>query len=301
MHVETKTSGKYGIINIIALVVFCFAIGEAAAILLTGLIFNVDSVRIFEILKEPSPADRSLLILFSCFSTLFRFLIIPGLYLFFTNRSSLDFIRANAKVHFTPVLLTVVIVLVLIPCTSLLIDFNNRLALPHWLSELETYFRDGEQRARRLSNLLFEFRDPEDLAIVILIVAVIPGIAEEFLFRGVVQLRLQTILKNHHYAILLSAALFAFFHFQFYGFMPRIALGMLFGYVFYWSGNIRYPVIMHITNNLAGVLGVYFLGPQIMDPDRGTDITMHLVFPSAVVSIMIIWKIRGIFRLIVNR
>jgi hypothetical protein len=68
MHVETKTSGKYGIINIIALVVFCFAIGEAAAILLTGLIFNVDSVRIFEILKEPSPADRSLLILFSCFS-----------------------------------------------------------------------------------------------------------------------------------------------------------------------------------------------------------------------------------------
>ncbi len=292
---ETKTYGKYGIINTIALVVFSFAIGEAAAILLTGLIFNVDSVRIFETLKEPSPADRSLLILFSCFSTFFRFMIIPGLYLFFTNRSSLDFIRTNTKVHFTPVLLTVVIVFVLIPCTSLLIDFNNRLALPHWLSELETYFRDGEESARHLSNLLFEFRNPEDLAIIILIVAVIPGIAEEFLFRGIVQQQLQKILKNHHYAILLSAALFAFFHFQFYGFMPRIALGMLFGYVFYWSGNIRYPVIMHITNNLAGVLGVYFLGPQIMDPDSGTDITMLLVFPSAVVSIMIIWKIKKMF------
>lgn len=292
---ETKTYGKYGIINTIALVVFSFAIGEAVAILLTGLIFNVDSIQIFETLKEPSPADRSLLILFSCFSTLFRFLIIPGLYLFFTNRSSLIFIRANVKVHFAPVLLTVVIVFLLIPCTSLLIDFNNRLALPDWLSDLETYFRDGEQKARRLSNLLFEFRDPEDLVIVILIVAVIPGIAEEFLFRGIVQLQLQRILKNHHYAILLSAALFAFFHFQFYGFMPRIALGMLFGYVFYWSGNIRYPVIMHITNNLAGVLGVYFLGPQIMDPDSGTDIRMLLVFPSAVVSIMIIWKMKKMF------
>lgn len=169
-----------------------------------------------------------------------------------------------------------------------MIDFNSRLELPVWLSEVETYFKDGEERVRHLTSQLLTFEEPKDLAIAILVMAIIPGIAEEVFFRGVVQLQFQNALKNPHYTILLSGALFSFSHFQFYGFIPRMALGMLLGYIFYWSKNIWYPIIAHITNNLIGVLGVYFLGPQIMNPDSGSSTTILLIIPSIVLSVLII-------------
>ena len=244
-------------------------------------------------IKEPSHANRSVLILLSCFSTLFRFMIIPSLYLLLTDKTSLRFFWISGKVRFTPMLLTIMVVLTLLPVTSILIDLNYRLEFPNWLSEVEAYFKNGEEKAYHLTSHLLVFREPKDLTIVILIVAIIPGIAEEFLFRGIVQSQLQNILKNRHYAILFSAALFSFFHFQIYGFIPRMVLGMLLGYIFYWSKNIWYPVIMHITNNLIGVLGFYFLGSKIT-PDSGNSMTILLMFPSVVVSVLMILNLKRI-------
>jgi membrane protease YdiL (CAAX protease family) len=67
---------------------------------------------------------------------------------------------------------------------------------------------------------------------------------------------------------------------------------MLLGYIFYWSKNIWYPIVTHITNNLIAVLGVYFLGPQIMDPDSESSTTILLIIPSIVLSVLIIFKLK---------
>ena len=48
---------------------------------------------------------------------------------------------------------------------------------------------------------------------------------------------------------LLSSLLFSALHLQFYGFFPRFFLGVFFGYLFYWSGSLMYPVIAHALNN----------------------------------------------------
>jgi uncharacterized protein len=294
MQKEINNLNKVRVVNTIVFVVFCFAIGEVTAILLTGLIYNVNSFQIFETLKELSQTNRSSLILFSLFSTLFRFIIIPGLYLALTNKTSLSFLWINGKVHLTPMLLTILIVVAFMPCTSILIDLNGRLEFPVWLSKVEAYFRTAEEKAYHLRSQLFVFRELKDLMVVILIVAIIPGIAEEFFFRGIVQSQLHNILKNHHYTIFLSAIIFSSFHFQFYGFIPRMVLGMVLGYIFYWSNNIWYPVIMHITNNVIGVVGVYLLGPQIPDPHSKGSMPVILIIPSIVVSILIILNLKRI-------
>jgi uncharacterized protein len=292
MQKELNHLHKLRIIYAIAFVAFCFAIGEVTAILLTGLVYDISSFQIFEMLKAPSQVNKSLVLLLSFFSTLFRFMVVPGLYLLLTNRSSISFLWPDDKIHFKQALLAVLIIISLLPCTSILIDFNNGLELPVWLSEVETYFKNSEVRARQLTSRLLTFEEPKDLAMAILIMAIIPGIAEELFFRGVVQLQFQNILKNPHYTILLSAAVFSFAHFQFYGFIPRMALGMLLGYVFYWSKNIGYPIMMHITNNLISVLGAYFFGPKIMNPDSGSSTTMLFIIPSIVLSILIIFNLK---------
>ena len=90
-------------------------------------------------------------------------------------------------------------------------------------------------------------------------VAMIPAIGEELLFRGVLQKQLIKGLGNAHVAIILTAVIFSAFHLQFLGFFSRALLGMLFGYLYYWSKNMWYPILTHFTNNgLALLLAIIY-------------------------------------------
>ena len=70
---------------------------------------------------------------------------------------------------------------------------------------------------------------------------------------------------NIHFAIWLSAIIFSAIHFQFYGFIPRLLLGALFGYLYYWSGNLLIPMFAHFVNNAFGVIMIYLHRHEITD------------------------------------
>jgi membrane protease YdiL (CAAX protease family) len=97
---------------------------------------------------------------------------------------------------------------------------------------------------------------------------VIPAIGEEFFFRGGIQ-NIISDKKNIHVAVWVSAFVFSAIHMQFYGFIPRMLLGGMYGYLLFWSGSLWLPVIAHFVNNGMAVL-VYYLrynGSSMPDPD----------------------------------
>ena len=284
---------KFRILNTIAFVIFCFSIGEVISLLLTCLIYDVNASQIFAALKEPVDSDRSLVMWFLCSSSLFRLLIVPGIYLLFTNKSSITSLWINSKIRPIPLLLSAIVIFSILPFILILIEINSNVALPVWLSELERFFKEGEANAQRLANFMLSFGGFKDLIIAVIIVAIIPGIVEEFFFRGLVQTQFENVLKNHHYAILVTAFLFSFFHFQFYSFIPKMVSGILFGYLFAWSKNIVYPIAAHVTNNLIIVLGAYFWGADI-NPEGGSFTSIILLLPSIVITVMIILYLKNI-------
>ena len=75
--------------------------------------------------------------------------------------------------------------------------------------------------------------------------------------------------KNIHVAVWVSAFVFSAIHMQFYGFIPRMLLGGLYGYLLFWSGSLWLPVIAHFVNNGLAVLVYYmrFNGTEMPDPD----------------------------------
>lgn len=73
--------------------------------------------------------------------------------------------------------------------------------------------------------------------------------------------------------IWLAAALFSLMHFQFFGFVPRMILGALFGYYYYWSRNLWIPIIAHILNNGIIVVYTFFRGTTEMMPKLGEEST----------------------------
>ncbi len=164
--------------------------------------------------------------------------------------------RPNGKVA----VLAILIMVCAIPGINLLADLNGRLELPESLDFIEHFLRQQEDEAAALTK---RFLEADHFGIILInmgLLAVLPALAEELSFRGT----LQQVLGNRHTAIWITAFVFSAIHMQFYGFVPRMLMGALFGYVFVWTGNLWIPMLMHFVNNSLAVLSFYLF-------DNGTD------------------------------
>ena len=129
-------------------------------------------------------------------------------------------------------------------------------------------------------------------------IAILPALGEELMFRGVIQRILTNWTKNYHWGIWITAFLFSAMHMQFYGFLPRMALGAMFGYLLVWTGTMWVPILAHFVNNAMGVLGYYFIGKGVISKDveewgTGTEQLPLAIFSIAIVGFLLFLIYRG--------
>lgn len=148
---------------------------------------------------------------------------------------------------------------------SPLAEWNMNIKFPEFMSGFENWAIHEEERLAKLTEALTDFKSPGDLLIGILVIALLPAIGEELVFRGMLQRELWRSTLNVHLAIWISSAIFSAIHMQFYGFIPRLLLGALFGYLYYWSGNLLIPMFSHFFNNAFAVVMVYMNHMKITD------------------------------------
>jgi hypothetical protein len=122
------------------------------------------------------------------------------------------------------------------------------------------------------------------------VIGIIPAVGEEFLFRGLIQNQLQSLTRNAHWAIWITGILFSTIHIQFYGFVPRMLLGVLFGYMYVWSGNLIYPMLAHFANNGFQVVMLYLYKSEFtsFNIDETDTVPWTVFFTSAMISIVLI-------------
>ena len=100
--------------------------------------------------------------------------------------------------------------------------------------------------------------------------------------------------KNIHVAIWVAGFIFAAIHFQFYGILPRMMLGVVFGYLYYWTGNIWVPIFAHIFNNGLAIVVMYLYNLKIIKTDLESmdDIPLSIVVFSllATIGLMFLFK-----------
>jgi membrane protease YdiL (CAAX protease family) len=158
------------------------------------------------------------------------------------------------------IVLVIILAFCLFPITSITGQLNSGLHLPDWLNPVERWMKEKEDYAAQLINLLISSGTFRIMLFNVLMLAVLPAIGEELLFRGVFQKIFYDLFKSGHLAIWVTAFLFSALHFQFYGFIPRFILGLVFGYLFFWGGTLWLPVISHFVNNAVPVIGAYMQG-----------------------------------------
>jgi len=125
------------------------------------------------------------------------------------------------------------------------------------LKALEDVLRAMEAQAQKATDTMLQMKTVWDMLFAVLVVGLLTAIAEEFLFRGCLQTTMIRWTGNPHAAIWITAILFSAFHMEFFTFLPRVALGVFFGYFVMWSGSIWTSVWAHFLNNATQVVILY--------------------------------------------
>jgi membrane protease YdiL (CAAX protease family) len=142
------------------------------------------------------------------------------------------------------------------------------------------------------------FESKAELMIALLVIAVLPAIGEELVFRGLIQNELNKLTKNVHIAIWLSAILFSAFHLQFFGFLPRVLLGALFGYLYYWSGNLTMAILAHFTNNAVAIMSLYYYRQGTLEYNVETTkaFPIHVVLFACLLTFSLLYYFRNFYQ-----
>ena len=204
-------------------------------------------------------------------------------------------------INSTPVILVLLLTFFFMILNSGVIEWNKSINFPEFMNSFETWAFNKEKELEKITIFLVSFENNWEFLFGILSIALIPGICEEYLFRGVLQKNFYLISKNIHIAVWLSAFFFSALHLQFYGFFPRMLLGVLFGYIYYWSGSIVYPMIAHIFNNFFSLTIFYFSQKGLLNENfevsvnSSPKIPIALIIISAVLFIGFMYLLRRYF------
>jgi membrane protease YdiL (CAAX protease family) len=150
---------------------------------------------------------------------------------------------------------------------SPVVEWNANLELPEFLKRFQEMARAKEDQLAEFTKAVTQFHTLPDMLLGLLVIALLPAIGEELVFRGLIQNEFWRGSKNIHVAVWASAFVFSAIHMQFFGFVPRMLLGALFGYLYYWSGNLAVPIFAHFFNNGFSVVAIYLEHQQVINTD----------------------------------
>ncbi len=204
------------------------------------------------------------------------------------------FPKTTAKQWFGGGMLTVLVILCSFPFISWLGKMNMEMQLPDFLAGLETWMKQSEDQLAEMTEAFLKMDNFGDLLINLIVMAVTPAIAEEMLFRGALQKSLYKVVKNPHIAIIVTGIIFSAIHLQFYGFFPRMVIGIYLGYLFYWSKNLWFPILGHFINNGFLVVAVYM---GVLDASEANGMPEdEILFMTAMGSLLLLTLTAFMFR-----
>ncbi len=221
---------------------------------------------IMEVISNPqnSPNSRFTFLAVQGIISLGTFVIVPFLFLRYHENTYLEYQPQWKNATLRILLPIFILVLIVMPANSWIMEMNQNFPFPDGFKQ---WALTKENSLKELTKFLTDLNGFGEISVGFLVIAIIPAIGEELIFRGIVQRKLQIIFSNPHIGIVLAGILFSAIHIQFYGFFPRMALGVLFGYLYFYSGNIFLPIFAHFVNNGFTLLMVLLSNKGLIDFD----------------------------------
>lgn len=279
-------------------VVIAFLFTQIIAAILAIPLFGLDQViGMLSGLDFSDPDSMNILKFFQVFQSIGLFIVPPFIVAWLFHSSISEYLNLSKKPMLPAIILVVLLIFIINPFINFTGAINTEMHFPEWMSGVERWMRNAEDTAEKLTKAFLKVDTIGGLTLNLFMIAVLPALGEELLFRGVIQKLFSQITRNVHWGIWISAALFSALHMQFYGFIPRLILGGMFGYLLVWSGSLWLPIIAHFINNAAAVILLYMIDKGQIDPrveEFGTGTgEWYVALFSLVMGLLILAAIRN--------
>ena len=274
-------------------------------LMLVNLVLGIGMADLTNMLTNPAdyPEGADALLLFQGLVQFCSFVLAPLLMLRLAGHNLQDYLNWKERPLLGMLLLAGLVVIFIMPANSLIINWNAKLHLPGFMAGFEQWARAKEDELAELTKLIANFATVPRLLIGLLVIAVIPAIGEELVFRGILQRQVHRWSGNAHVAVWIAALIFAAIHVQFFGFVPRALLGALFGYLYLWSGNIWVPIVAHFFNNGFTVFLLYLQQTKAIEynVESTEPMPFYTIALSVVLSAAVIYYLYRQFMLMPTR
>lgn len=227
---------------------------------------------------------------FQLISSVLIFIVTSFIVAWLLSKEPLKFLGIIKKPIVLSLPLVIIVMIAITPFVNYTFKVNSLIDLPQWMKTLDdsnSTFTDSFMKMNSVTDLIYN----------LFIFALVPAIGEELLFRGIIQQLLKKMFGNPHLAILFASMFFSAMHMQFSGFIPRMILGMILGFLLEWSGSLWMPITAHLVNNASAVLFAYFVKDLPFDQDTiGTNKGDNfLLIVSVALCGLLLWFIKTIY------
>jgi len=189
--------------------------------------------------------------------TTFPILVTPIIFSYFIVGEPEDYMKNHFHFPWALIVIVLLAMVAAMPLIEYLGNLNAKMVLPKFLKSVEDWMKESEKETEKLSDEMMQMNTFSDMIYNLLFIGLLTAIVEEILFRGCFQTIFFRWTSNMHAAIWITAIIFSAFHMEFYGFLPRMVLGLLFGYFTAWSGSIWPAIWAHFVNNGTIVVLTY--------------------------------------------
>ena len=216
---------------------------------------GVSLTQLAVLISDPEGKALSFTIFFQFLSQLGMFILPALFYGFFVSTKPTGYLKISKVPSAVSLLIVTFAVYAILPFINYLQDINQGL---HISTGIDYWIRTKESQAQKLTEAFLKTESFGRLSINLVVMALMPAIGEELIFRGIVQRLFVKMTRNVHVGIFITAFIFSAIHIQFLGFLPRFALGIMLGYAFVISGSLWTPIWLHFVNNASSVV-IYYL------------------------------------------
>ena len=230
-------------------------------------LFGLDSILSIPTIRDlNNPESIRILKYFQVVQSIGLFIVPPVILAWLFHGKIAEYLYLKRNASSTSIFLVAILVVFALPLINFIGEWNTRMKFPEFLAGLERWMKNAEENAAELTEAFLTVETTSGLLFNLFMIAVLPAIGEELLFRGVIQRIFTNWTRSHHWGIWISAILFSALHIQFYGFVPRMLLGVLFGYLLVWSGSMWLPIVAHFFNNGFAVVAMYLIDKNVLNP-----------------------------------
>ncbi len=277
---------------LLGLVLLMAIVSALTGLVFGALLFNASFSELLGFISNPETVKAVSFLKFYQLINQLGIFIIPSLFfVYLVSNKSTAYLSINRAPKLISMLVGGLVIYTILPFNGFLDEINNSMVFPDFLSGVEEWMKAKELQAKNLTEVFLKTNTISGLLVNMIIVALIPALGEELLFRGILLKLFKELTSNIHLAVIISSIIFSAIHLQFYGFLPRLMLGMVLGYLFVFTGNLWVPIFVHFLNNASSAL-IYFLHDngyiKIPMDEFGSSSNIIYVIGSLLISLWLI-------------